>query len=146
MTTLSVSDILLKTNNKSNNEERVAYLKHHSNPTLKKILGYCFDPRVEFSLPPGDLPEDSVKFAAKAEDLQGALYNRARMLDHVLKTPLNKTKQIDRERIFLQLLEGIDRDDAELLISIKDKKLPKKYSKVTKKIVAEAFPGIAKGW
>ena len=97
-------------------------------------------------MPEGDLPEEAVKFASKAEDLHGALYNRARMLDHVLKNPINKTKQIDRERIFIQLLEAIDPDDAELIISIKDKKLPKKYARVTKALVAEAFPGISKGW
>jgi len=146
MTTLSVSDVLLRTHKKPSREERIAYLQHHSNPTLKKILGYCFDPRVEFDLPEGDLPEDAVKFASKREDLQGALYNRSRMLDSVLKTPTNKIKQAERERIFIQLLEGIDPDDAELIISIKDKKLPKKYARVTKALVADAFPGISKGW
>jgi hypothetical protein len=47
---------------------------------------------------------------------------------------------IKREQIFIQMLESINADDAELLVAMKDKKSP--YKNITKDIVVEAFPGL----
>ena len=51
---------------------------------------------------------------------------------------------VKREQLFLQLLEGLHEDDAEVLCLMKDKKLTDKY-KVTKAVVTEAFPDIQWG-
>ena len=42
--------------------------------------------------------------------------------------------------MFIQTLESIDPEDAELLCSIKDKKIP--YKGITSKLVTEAYPGL----
>ena len=144
--TKSISEILAEAASKNKKADRVAILQKNSSAALKKVLGFAYDPRVVFALPEGNILDEAINFANKADDLQGALYNRARMLDYVIQTPTNKSKPIERERIFFQLLESVDPDDARLLIAIKDKKLPEQYSKVSKEVVAEAFPGIAKGW
>ncbi len=49
-----------------------------------------------------------------------------------------------RETMFIQILEGLHPLEAELLILVKDKKLSTKY-KITKEIVAEAYPDIIWG-
>ena len=49
----------------------------------------------------------------------------------------NLTK-IKREALYIELLESIHPEDAKLLISIKDKKIP--YKGITLKIIKEAFP------
>ena len=47
--------------------------------------------------------------------------------------------QLKREMLFIGLLESIDKRDAELLIAVKDKKLPRTIST---KVVNLAFPGL----
>ena len=53
-------------------------------------------------------------------------------------------KSMRRETMFIQILEGLHPLEAELLILVKDKKLSTKY-KITKEIVAEAYPDIIWG-
>jgi hypothetical protein len=42
------------------------------------------------------------------------------------------------------MLEAVDPDDAQLLLHVKNKKLP--YQGITKDIVAKSFPGIDGKW
>ena len=49
-----------------------------------------------------------------------------------------------RESMFINLLQGLHPLEAEILILVKDKKLDTKY-KITKQIVAEAYPDIKWG-
>jgi hypothetical protein len=53
-------------------------------------------------------------------------------------------RPIKREQMFLQLLEGLHPDEAEIICLVKDKKLTTKY-KVTREMVQEAFPDIVWG-
>lgn len=46
-----------------------------------------------------------------------------------------------REMLFIELLEGLHKDDAQILLAVKDKTLNKKYP-ITKDIVKKAFPDI----
>ena len=47
-----------------------------------------------------------------------------------------------RETMFIQMLEGLHPEEAKIICLVKDKNLTEKY-KLTKEIVAEAFPDIA---
>jgi hypothetical protein len=51
----------------------------------------------------------------------------------------NLTK-LKREMLFIQLLEGVHKDDANLLCHIKDKKLP--FKTINNDIVKKAFPNL----
>jgi hypothetical protein len=53
-------------------------------------------------------------------------------------------KQHRREQLFIELLESVDPGDAKVLIGMKDGKLP--YRGMTRKLVADAFPNLAKNW
>jgi len=53
-------------------------------------------------------------------------------------------KQTQRENLFIQLLEGLCEEEANLLVLVKDKALQKKY-KITRACVEEAFPQIKWG-
>jgi hypothetical protein len=46
--------------------------------------------------------------------------------------------------MFIQMLEGLHPKEAEIMVLVKDKKLQEKY-KITKDIVAEAYPDIQWG-
>ena len=50
-----------------------------------------------------------------------------------------------RESMFIQLLEGLSAEEAELLCLVKDGKLSSNYKRITKAVIQEAFPAIEWG-
>jgi hypothetical protein len=61
-----------------------------------------------------------------------------------MKGEYPQMRPIKRETLFIEFLESLDPDDAELIIGMKDKKLP--FRGLTKKTVCEAFPKDTVGW
>ena len=59
---------------------------------------------------------------------------------YFFKGKFTEMNQIKREKIFAEVLEGINPNDAEVLIAAKDKNL--KYKGITKKLVMDAFPNL----
>ena len=53
----------------------------------------------------------------------------------------NKLPQFKRENLFIQMLEGLHADEADLLINAKDKKLHQIYKGLSDAVVKESF-----GW
>ena len=47
--------------------------------------------------------------------------------------------------MFVQLLEGLSSEEAELLCLVKDGKMGDKYKRITKTVVSEAYPSIEWG-
>ena len=80
------------------------------------------------------------------------IYNEHRILEKFIKKDVNGTiiygcsgtprpniQQLKKEALWIQLLEALHADEAELLDLVKDKKLGDKY-KITKQNVIDAFP------
>lgn len=57
--------------------------------------------------------------------------------DHISKSK--------REQIFLAILENVHPDEAEVLCLVKDKKLQKKYTRISRALIEETFPQIKWG-
>lgn len=110
-------------------------------PQAMTILKYMFKDSIVFVLPEGSPP---YKKAEKREDLQTALYAELRKLKNFMKGELPNMTAIRREQLFIQLLEALDPDDAELIIAMKDKTSP--YKNLTKKLVMETFQDQTVGW
>ena len=53
--------------------------------------------------------------------------------------PRPRIQQLKKEALWIQLLEGLHEEEADLLDIVKDKKLTDKY-KITKQNVIDAFP------
>lgn len=125
-------------------KDKIAILHENSSAALKTVLGYTYDPRVKWLLPEGNPP---YKPLAKESDMEGALMSELRRLYLFVDGPADtqkNLKQLRREQLFIDLLESIDPDDAKVLIGMKDRKLP--YAGLTRKLVADAFPNLAKDW
>lgn len=114
--------------------ERVDYLREHQSEPLKQLLKLGLS-KVEWDLPKGSPPYKMSQFL----DQEGMLYHEVRRLYLFMKGGNSDLSEIKREMLFIGLLESIHPLDAELLVDIKDGKLPKT---ITKKIVEEAFPGV----
>lgn len=117
-----------------NRKERIEYLRNNgNNGALKLILQYMFDPRIKFLLPKGPAP-----YTPSLITNPKRLYPEARKLYLFVEGGNPHLKQARREALFIELLEIIDQDEAELLVAVKDKTCP--YEGITKKVVQEAFP------
>jgi hypothetical protein len=115
-------------------KDKIARLQKNSGPVLKTILGYTFDPNVKWLLPEG-------------LEVHGALTSELRRLYLFVEGPTEtqqKLKSQRREALFIELLESVHPEDAKLLLSMKERKLPVKG--ITRKLVAEAFPNLSKDW
>jgi hypothetical protein len=125
-------------------QEKLNILKNASSPVLKQILGLTYDPRVVWLLPEGTPPYTPLPNDADAEiTLQYASRQFYLFVQGNSETQRN-LKQIKRESLYIQLLESVNPAEVKILLGMKDGKLP--YKGVTRKLVAEAFPNLAKDW
>lgn len=133
---LSVSEVLEKASKLKSFEEKVAFLQQNTSTALIVILKACFHPDIKFLLPEGDPPYKPSEF----HDDHGVLLREYRKMFYLVSgTGYDEMNQIRRERIFIEMLESINRDDAKLLLAVKDKKMP--YKTITYRLVETAFPG-----
>jgi len=132
-------EILIKVNNAKDKPKKIEVLKQNDSVPLRQVLKGAFDPKIEWDLPPGNPPYQVNDAPAGTEHT--TLYTEAKKLWHFVKgadEALSKTK---KEIMFIQMLEGLHKDDAELLIAVKEKSLNKRYKGLTDAVVKEAF-----GW
>jgi hypothetical protein len=132
----SISEILNEVSGLKKKEDRVNLLRHHDSYALRTVLQGCFDSRVVWMIPEGVPPFRK----SDLPDLEGNLYAEARKMYLFVKGGNDNLKPIRREQLFVQLLESLAPADADLVCSIKDRKMP--YTKVTEEIVRLAFPDL----
>jgi len=94
------------------------------------------------------LPEGAVPYspneAPKGTEHQ-QLSTEYKRLYHFVKGGNDSLKALRRESMFIQLLEGLHADEANLLCKVKDRRLEEDY-KITIDIVKEAYPDVKWGW
>ena len=148
--------------------KKVEVLKKYEHPSLKAVFIWNFDETVKSALPPGDVPysgfEDQAtysgslttkideevrkmhetgSFSMGTSDSQGRTTIRREYKNfyHFVKGGNDSMSGVRRETMFINVLEGLHPLEAEIVCLIKDKKLSGKY-KITKEVVAEAYPDI----
>ena len=132
----AISWILDFTSKLPNDEEKVKCLKANENSALLTVLKFCYDPNIKWALPEGEPPYKPCEYP----NVDNMLYSEARRLYLFVEGGNPNLKPLKRESMFIDLLQSITPDDAKLLLSIKDKKLP--YPGLNSKIVLKAFPNL----
>ena len=132
-----LSEVLKKVNNAKTKDKKVAILKENDTEPLRMILKGSFDPKIEWKLPKGDVPFKPNDAEEGTEHT--VLAKEAKKLYHYVKGGNNKLPQTKRETMFIQLLEGLHKSEAELVINAKDKKLHQVYKGLSAAVVKEAF-------
>ena len=146
---------------------KVEALQRYNDPSIRALLIWNFDENVISQLPPGEVPYGNTK---KDEMTTGTLSDKIgdavdkmnemgsnslgsqdqgrttirkeyKMFYNFIKGGNRSLSSLRRETMFINILEGLHPLEAEILILVKDKKLGEKY-KITKEVVAEAFPQI----
>ena len=136
---LGLAEILKKASEFDKKQEKIDWLNKWDSVALRTVLKLAYDPRIKFLLPEGKPPFKSNELP----DLQSVLYSELRKMYLFLDGGHQTLNQTRREYLFIQLLENLDKEDAELIATIKDKKLP--YKGITKKLVEEMYPGLLEG-
>ena len=137
-----VTEILQKVSSAKTKKEKVDLLQEYNNNGLRSILIINFDESLQFLLPDGEVhfkPND-----APAGTEHTRLDSEYRGLYRFFKGGDSSLKSMRREQLFVQLLEGLHKDEAEMLVLACNKELQSKY-RVTKAVVSEAFPQIEWG-
>jgi hypothetical protein len=165
-----VFEILNLVSKQRTNIKKVEILKKYADPSLKAIFIWNFDESVISALPEGIVPYSSVgeqnsfsgTLSEKIEDAVGKMsemgsnslgsqdqgfssirkeYTR---FYNFVRGGNDGLSSLRRETMFINVLEGLHPLEAEILCLVKDKKLQTKY-KITKEIVAQAYPEIVWG-
>ena len=140
---LLLSEILRKVSNAKTKKEKVELLRKHNNNALRQVLIINFDESIESVMPEGDVPY-TPNDAPIGTD-HSRLEQEYRGLYRFFKGGEPRLTGLKRETMFVQLLEGLHQDEAELVVLAKDGKMNDKYKRVTKAMVSEAFPQIEWG-
>ena len=138
---LLISEVLQKAHNAKTKAEKIKILQQNNTPALRMIFIINYDESIQSLMPEGAPPFNRNEAPAGTEHTH--LEHEARLLHHFFKGGSN-LKPMKREQMFIQLLEGLHPDEADVIIKAKDKELGKRY-KVTKATVSEAFPEIQWG-
>ena len=151
--------------------KKIEVLRTYEDTSLKIIFIWNFDESVQSVLPPGEVPytgyddqnvysgtlstkiteevrkmHDTGSFSLGSSDKQGhtTIRREAKNFYHFVKGGNDRMNAIRRETMFINILEGLHPLEAEIVTLCKDKRLGEVY-KITKEIVAEAYPDIQWG-
>lgn len=138
-----VSEILDAASKARSKAKKVEILQEFDSPALRAVLIWNFDESARSMLPEGDVPY-SPNEAPKGTD-HNRLTSEYKNLYHFVKGGNDTLAPLRRESMFIQLLERLHAEEAEVICLTKDKRLSEKY-KITQEVVSEAFPEIKWGW
>ena len=137
-----LSEVFQKVSNAKTKKEKIALLKKYSTPALRSLLIWNYDESVISMIPTGEVPYTPNDSPPGTD--HSMLFHEYKKLYHYVKGGNDGLNKIKREQMFVQLLESIHADEAQVLSLVKDKKLGKRY-KITKACISEAFPEIQWG-
>lgn len=120
-------------------EDKIGALREAATPIFLNFLQYCLHPNIKWLVPEKVIPPYRPN---PDENMETAMALSTRKLYLFVEGAVNSNPNLNerkRASLFIDLLESVHPDDARLLLSLKDKELPKG---LTMEILQEAFPGI----
>ena len=134
-----ISEVLAEAGKIVLREERIKFLQKNKSPGLTDILRINYDDSIVSVLPLG---APSYKQDDAPKGYEYTILNKAyTQFKYYFKGPVSSgMKPLKREGLFLNLLESLNPEEAELLIAAKDKKMKSKG--ITKRLVNDTFPGL----
>ena len=134
-----MSEILDLASKQRSIAKKVEILQEYTTDALKAILIWNFDDTAVSMVPEGEVPyeKNDVPIGTDHTSLRKEWKN----LYHFVQGGNNTLSPIRRETMFIQMLEGLHPDEADILCLVKDGRLSEKY-KITKEVVGKAYPDI----
>ena len=122
--------------------KKVEILQQYENDALKTIFIWNFDETVISVLPVGEVPFNKNEVPVGTDHT--SFRREYKHLYNFVKGGNDGLSGLRRETMFIQMLEGLHPEEAEILCLCKDKRLQDKY-KITYDVVKQAFPDIQWG-
>ena len=122
--------------------KKVSILKEYRDDALTAILIWQFDDSVQSAMPEGQVPYKPNEVPVGTDHT--SLRREWKTLYHFIQGGNDGLNNLRRETMFVQMLEGLHPQEAEIICLVKDKRLTDKY-KVTLAQVQEAYPDIEWG-
>jgi len=134
-----ISEVLEEAGKIIQREDRIKFLQLNKSPGLTDILRINYDDSIVSLLPLG---APSFKRDDAPKGYEYTILNKAyTQFKYFFKGPVaNGMKPLKREGLFLNLLESLNPEEADMLVAAKDKKMKSKG--ITKRLVNDAFPGL----
>lgn len=121
-----------------NRDERIKVLQENNIMPILDILRGTFDEAIQWNLPEGTPPYTPNEEHSTPSTLLKQHLNFKYFVSGLRES--NKLSKVKREKMFIDLLESVHPRDAELVISMINKKSPHRY--ITKKLIQDAFPNL----
>ena len=135
----SVVEILQEAVKLKSKKDKVALLSQYTNrKDMMYIMKGVYDSNIEWLLPKGELPPETNYNNVSGPDLaDDRLIRVYKNLRYLVKGGADNMSPSKREKVFLDMIESLWVEEAKLLVSVKDKKLP---YKLTQEVLHEAYP------
>ena len=137
-----VSEVLDAVHKAKTKDKKIEVLKQYDSKALRYCLIWNYDESLKSAIPEGDVPYEPNP--SPTIESQSKLASEYKTLYNFIEGGNYDITNTRREVLFIQLLEALHADEAEVLCLVKDKKLAKKY-KISFPVVKEAYPDIRWG-
>ena len=137
-----IHEILELASKQRSKAKKVEILQEYETDALKSIFIWNFDETVISVLPVGDVPYNKNEVPVGTDHT--SLRREYKHLYNFVKGGNDGLSGLRRDTMFIQMLEGLHPEEAELICLCKDKRLAEKY-KITYDIVKQAYPDIQWG-
>ena len=121
---------------------KVKILQEYACDPLKAVLIWNYDESLISLLPEGEVPYEKNDVPVGTDHT--SLRKEWKNLYHFVQGGNNTLSPIRRETMFIQMLEGLHPDEADILCLVKDGRLSEKY-KINREHVEKAYPDIEWG-
>ena len=140
---LMISEVLQKAHNAKTKAQKIKILQDNNTPGLRSIFIVNFDESLQPRVPLGEDVPYRKNDAPKGTE-HTLLEKESKKLYRFFKGGDDTLPNMKVENMFIQMLEGLHADEAEVVIKAVNKTLHKKY-RITHAVVKEAFPSIEWG-
>ena len=137
-----IHEVLSLVDKQRTKAKKIEILEEYSSDALKSILIWNFDQTVVSMIPEGKVPYNKNEVPVGTDHT--SLRREWRNLYHFVKGGNDSLSSMRRETMFIQMLEGLHPEEAEIICLVKDKALEEKYN-ITYDMVKKAYPDIKWG-
>jgi len=137
-----LSEVIQKVHGAKTKAKKIELLQQYNSQVLRSLFIINFDESVQTRIPEGEVPYRKNEAPKGTEHT--ILEHEGKKLYYFVKGGADNVPTLKIESMFIQMLEGLHEDEAELLVDVFNHRLHKKY-RITLAVIKEAFPSIEWG-
>lgn len=136
---LMIHEVLKKVHGAKTKAQKIKLLQEHNTQALRSLFIINFDESVKTRIPEGEVPYTPNEAPQGTEHTM--LEHEAKKLYYYIKGGADNLPQVRIESMYIQMLEGLYKEEAAVVVACFNRELHKKY-RITHNVIKEAFPQI----